>query len=161
MPSEKKFPLQYAMEIWGIEAFFLTPTPCMQVAQKVKQKIEKSLGKNGTLQQVGVSILSKNTHSLDYESKFGSVYAIYVKFEVPPPAKVALQILSDCLSDLNILRADVMNPFSNGEDSTDDCDMKTVDTALKKLKQNQQNIKQRVTEGAEFALVENDSKFKV
>lgn len=136
--KKQPFPLQYAQEIWAVEACILgAPTP-MAVGQNVVKRMKETLGKNGLIKEIGVSITFRQT------------YYVYVHFDWPPTSKVAIEALSSAFAGLQLLSLDLLNPFTIQGKPRDDIEQKHADFALEQIRNNQHEFVKTCANGRSF-----------
>lgn len=143
----RSFPLHYTLHTWGIGLFLQIPLPTVYIARKVMDNVERaiaSLKSKCLVDSVGCSVVTVQA------------FEVYVHFDVPPEASMAIKILSRAYEGLDPLRVDLVNPFTMDESDKDKCPLKTADLALQTIRDNEAEIKKRVTSGREYSLVKND-----
>lgn len=141
--------LRFAMEIWGLTARMGEDYSSQFVADKISTNVNRYLGKNGSVMEVGCS------------TNGGFTYDIYVHFEFPPTTEHAIDALMNSCQGLEVMSLYLTNPFSKTSKVHKGVGMETLDMALKQIKDNQDQIKRTVTEGRDFACVYENAMYAV
>ena len=136
--KKKQFPLQYAQEIWAMEASILGDPAPMAVGQNVLKCMNATLGKTGLIKELGVSIVREQT------------YYVYVHFDWPPPSKIAIEALSSAFAGLQLLSLELLNPFTMQGRPRDGIDQKFADFALIQIRNNQHEFVKTCASGRSF-----------
>lgn len=136
--SKRPFPLQYAQEIWAVEACILGNPDTSAVCTNAVKHMRQALQKHGLIKEVGVSIIKEQT------------YYMYVHFDWPPLSKVAIEALSGAFAGLQLLSLDLMNPFTMQGKPRDGVEQKYADFALGQIRNNQHEFVQTCVSGRSF-----------
>ena len=139
------FDLQLAMETYGLKVLLTEQPTTMQLASSVLDKINRSIGKDGMVLEVGCSMSPSLQMGAFWE------YAVYVQFSIPPEPQTAMILMGNAFAGLTLSRLELISPFTKP-----DTGLKDSSHALSVIRQNQMNIKQSVTDGAMFFRIKPD-----